>query len=833
MNRSKYIDNIQFSENNNKLHAHIVGWYTGGKIDDHQFYVLVNGSEAESHFERADRFDIASQNNMSSGKRIGFNLVSDIDGYEAIETLQLRVRNAGKDELLLEMNKRNIKNIVAQTAIEYNIDEAILINSEGKEARLKVTGWAVGHGGELSVKFTDKAGNELKHTSKYFNRVDLYMRGYADDPKDKIGFETEIITDKEDAVIHLSMGRYKKDADIFAEIRKQARARKRAHIRQLASIATPGNVAHLVGYGFKHGFGDLREEAYRMITNGEESQEVIYQNWFEKHKVTKEELEKQAKHKFDYEPVISIVVPTYNTPIKYLREMIDSVVNQSYPHWQLCIADGSGGNKALEKTLKEYADKDKRVKYQILESNRGIAGNTNAALDMADGDVLGLLDHDDTLEPDALYEVVKCFQDREVDAVYTDEDKILGPDWRNVEAHFKPDFNLDLLRSNNYITHFFCAKKEIITSVGGFKEKYDGAQDYDVILRCYEKSRKVAHVAKILYHWRMHPNSTAANPQSKSYCHVAGQKAIQDHLDRVGVKGEVIMSEVFCTYRVKYERESSPLVSIVIPNKDHIADLKLCIDSVQEKSSYRNIEFIVVENNSTEKETFEYYDSVQKQYDNVRVVKWEKEFNYSAINNFGVKFANGEYILLLNNDTEIINPESIEDMLANCMRKEVGIVGAKLFYNDDTVQHGGVILGFGGVAGHACVGIDKRDPGYFARAFLSCDYSAVTAACMMISKELYNEVGGFSEEYAVAFNDVDFCMKVREKGYLVVYDAFSQWYHYESKSRGLDDTAEKMERFKGEVDRFQEKWKKQLDAGDPYYNKNFSLTKAVFMLDKE
>ena len=387
MNRSKYIDNIQFSENNNKLHAHIVGWYTGGKIDDHQFYVVVDGREAESHFERVDRFDIASQNNMSSGKRIGFNLVSDIDGYEAIETLQLRVRNAGKDELLLEMNKRNIKNIVAQTAIEYNIDEAILINSEGKEARLKVTGWAVGHGGDLSVKFTDKAGNELKHTSKYFNRVDLYMRGYADDPKDKIGFETEILTDKEDAVIHLSMGRYKKDADIFSEIRKQARARKRAHIRQFTSIATPGNVAHLVGYGFKHGFGDLREEAYRMITNGEESQEVIYQNWFEKHKVTKEELEKQAKHKFDYEPVISIVVPTYNTPIKYLREMIDSVVNQSYPHWQLCIADGSGGNKALEKTLKEYADKDKRVKYQILESNRGIAGNTNAALDMADGDV--------------------------------------------------------------------------------------------------------------------------------------------------------------------------------------------------------------------------------------------------------------------------------------------------------------------------------------------------------------------------------------------------------------------------------------------------------------
>lgn len=831
MNRSRYIDNIELSRIDDKLHVHIVGWYTGGKIDDHQFYLVADGKEVPSEFDRTDRFDIAKQNNMSSGKRLGFNLVSDIDGCDGINTLKLGVRNAGKDEQLLDMNRRNIRNIIANTAIEYNVDKAVKLNTEGKQCKIKVSGWAVGHGAPMTISFETQSGEPIEHTMQYFNRVDLYMRGYSDSSKDKIGFEAELNTDSEDIYMKMCMGEYIKKISVYGELRKQEKARKRSHVRELISIATPSNVAYLAGYGIKHGYSELREEAYRMITNGEESQAVIYQKRFQAGRATKELLEEQKNHRFDYEPVISIVVPTYNTPIKYLKEMIESVTGQSYQKWQLCIADGSGGNKALEKTLEEYAKQDKRVKYQILESNRGIAGNTNAALDMADGDVIGLLDHDDTLELDALYEVVKCFQDKDVDAVYTDEDKILGPDWKNVEPHFKPDFNLDLLRSNNYITHFFCAKKEIITSVGGFKEKYDGAQDYDVILRCYEKSKKVAHVARILYHWRMHPNSTAANPESKSYCHVAGQKAIQDHLDRVGVKGEVLMSDVFCTYRVKYERASSPLVSIVIPNKDHISDLKLCIDSIQEKSTYRNIEFIVVENNSTEDETFAYYEEVQKQYSNVNVVKWEHKFNYSAINNFGVEHANGEYILLLNNDTELINPESIEDMLANCMRDEIGIVGAKLLYNDDTVQHAGVILGFGGVAGHAGVGIDKRDPGYFARAFLNCDYSAVTAACLMISKKLYEEVGGFSEEFAVAFNDVDFCLKVREKGYLVMYDAFSQWYHYESKSRGLDDTAEKMERFKGEVDRFQSKWKKQLEDGDPYYNKNFSLTKAVFCMD--
>ena len=832
MKRSQYIDNIQFSERDGKLHAYIVGWYFADCEDTQEFQLYVNDQKVPVIVNRTDRFDIAQANGIRSGHKIGFTVTSDVAGYKDITKLELKVLSEGKSESLVTMNGRNVKYIVAETAIQYNIDKVEVVNPKGKGKKVRIDGWAVGHDGQLQIAFFRKDGSKIEYTKQDFNRVDLNMRGFTESSKERIGFEIELDTDREDVLMSLTSGRYKENVDVLKEIDKQTKARRREHKKQLLRICTPGQLIHLAAYGCKHGMSELREEAYRIVTNGEESQAVIYEEWFEKHKASKEELEKQAKHVFEYEPMISIIVPTYNTPIKYLKEMIDSVLTQSYSNLQLCIADGSGGNKELEKVLNEYSRNDSRVKVKILDSNLGIAGNTNAAMALADGDIIGLLDHDDTLEPDALYEVVKCFQEEGVDAVYTDEDKILGPDWRNVEPHFKPDFNLDLLRSNNYITHFFCAKKNIITQVGGFKEKYDGAQDYDIILRCYELSNKVAHVAKILYHWRMHANSTAANPESKTYCHTAGQRAIQDHLERVGVKGEVLLSDVFCTYRVKYEREGNPLVSIIIPNKDHSADLKVCIDSVQEKSTYRNFEIIVVENNSAQNETWEYYDAVQKQYDNVAVVKWEKEFNYSAINNFGVSHSKGEYILLLNNDTELINPESIEDMLSNCMRKEVGIVGAKLFYDDDTVQHAGVILGFGGVAGHALVGISRLDPGYFARAFLNCDYSAVTAACLMISRKLYDEVGGLTEEFAVAFNDVDFCMKVREKGYLIVYDAYSQWYHYESKSRGLDDTAEKMERFKGEVDRFQKKWQKQLDAGDPYYNRNFSLTSKVFKLDR-
>ena len=435
------------------------------------------------------------------------------------------------------------------------------------------------------------------------------------------------------------------------------------------------------------------------------------------------------------------------------------------------------------------------------------------------------------MEPDALFEVVKRLQKDTVDIVYTDEDKVVGDTLVNCDPNFKPDFSMDLFRSHNYITHFFCVRKSIVDEIGGFRSEFDGSQDYDLMFRCIEKSRDIEHVPKILYHWRMCAGSTAENPESKMYCYDAGKRAIEGHLERMGIKGRVEHVGLWGMYHVIYDTPGNPLISIVIPNKDHTDDLDLCIRSIIDKSAYRNFEFVVVENNSTDDKTFEYYEKIQKEFDCVKVVYWDREFNYSAINNFGVENSNGDYILLLNNDTELIGENSLSDMLGICMRDEVGVVGAKLLFDDDTVQHAGIVIGFGGFAGHVFSGIGRDDYGYMVRARINCNYSAVTAACLMTKRSVFDEVGGLTEEFVVALNDVDYCLKVREKNYLVVYDAFSLWYHYESKSRGYEDTPEKQARFQGEVKKFQDRWAGILEEGDPYYNKNFPVTIAPFTLD--
>ena len=828
MRRSKYIDNIQLQEIDGKLHMYITGWFTIGDMMEQTFSLYADGKKIETEIERQDRYDIARNQGLGSGKKIGFTMKCDIDHYSSIKTYEVFGEVNGHKEELMMMSGKNVKSIIKDTLIQMSIDRY----AKGSKNELIVTGWAVSHDGDIQFQVVNKKNEPLDYSITYSNRMDLYTKGFVENDKEKTGFEIKIKAAYEDVVIILSTKHFKRTEGVGEFLRKQAAAHRKEHMRSLLRVLTPRKIARLIGVLFKYGASELREEAYRMIMDRVESQAVLYEEWFAQNKASKEKLSSQAVRKFEYEPLVSVVVPTYNTPIEYLKEMIDSVIAQSYGNWQLCIADGSGNNKKIQEVLEAYHNKDSRVKYEILEKNLGIAGNSNAALALADGDIIGLLDHDDTLEPDALYEVVQCFQDKEVDSLYTDEDKILGPKWINVDPHFKSDFNLDLLRSHNYITHFFCVKKSIMDQVGGFKEKYDGAQDYDLILRCYELSRKMAHIPRILYHWRMHSNSTAANPESKLYCQEAGQRAVEDHLKRVGVQAEVTKGREYFTHRVKYAIQGSPLISIIIPNKDHTDDLKVCIDSVMEKSTYRNIEIIVVENNSTEQETFDYYEKLEKQYENVKVLKWEREFNYSAINNFGVRNSKGEYVLLLNNDTEIIRPDSIEDMLGICMRKEVGIVGARLLYNDDTVQHAGVAIGLGGAAGHVGIGLSKDDPGYFTRMFLTCDYSAVTAACLMVRRDVFEEVDGLCEEYAVAFNDVDFCLKVRHQGYLVVYDAYSEWYHYESKSRGLEDTEEKIKRFNSEVDRLNNRWEDEYKSGDPFYNKNFSLTNDAFCIDR-
>ena len=561
-----------------------------------------------------------------------------------------------------------------------------------------------------------------------------------------------------------------------------------------------------------------------------EPEEVPYGPWYEAYVPDEAALEKQRHHHFEYSPLISVAVPAYRTPEKFLVQMIDSLLAQTYGNWELCIANGSPEDSAMKKVLEEYTKKDSRIRVSELTENKGIAGNTNAALEMAQGEFVGLLDHDDLLAPNALYEIVRALdEDRNLDAVYTDEDKVTTELDEHFQPHLKPDFNLDLLRSNNYICHFFVVRRSIVQKVGGFCQEFDGAQDHDFIFRCIETAEKVGHIPEILYHWRTHKASTADNPASKMYAFDAGKRAIEAHLKRTGTEGIVSHTPDLGFFRVKYPVQGQPLVSVIIPNKDEKETLKACIDSIREKTEYPNYEIIIVENNSTTDEIFQYYKELS-QDPRIRLLRWKKEFNYSAINNYGVRHANGEYLLFLNNDVTVITPGWIKELLGVCQRPEVGAAGVKLIYPDNTIQHAGCVIGLGGIAGHMFVDMPANRTGYLHKASILQDMSAVTAACMMMKRTAFEEAGGFTEKLSVAFNDVDLCLKVRKNHKLIVYDPYVQLYHMESKTRGAEDNKEKVRRFQEEIEYMRCQWLDILKKGDPYYNKNLSLTKWNYSL---
>ncbi len=540
-------------------------------------------------------------------------------------------------------------------------------------------------------------------------------------------------------------------------------------------------------------------------------------------------LQTQRDKKFSKDIKFSIVVPLYNTPIPYLKEMIESVKNQTYANWELCLADGSDEEHSEVGCIcKQYKEADTRIRYKKLSENKGISDNTNEALSMGDGDFVGLLDHDDCLHISALFECMCVIDDCDVDYIYTDEMTFIGNIKHVIHVHFKPDFSPDTLRSYNYICHFSVFSRHLLKDVGGFEKRFDGSQDYDLILRLTERAKNIVHIQKALYFWRAHENSVAQDINAKSYALDAAKAALSEHLDRVGLVGRVIDGKLPTIYKIEYKIEEDPLISILIPNKDHVDELRKCIDSIQVKSTYKNIEIVIVENNSRQEQTFAYYSNVVKEYSNIKVVKWEGDFNYAAINNYGVQSCRGEYLVLLNNDVEVITPNWLEEMLMFAQRRDVGIVGAMLYYPDDTIQHAGVIIGIGGVAGHSHKFLKRGDYGYANRLLLVQNLSAVTAACMMMRKSVYEEVGGLDEQFKVAYNDVDFCMKVREKGYLNVFTPFAELYHHESKSRGAEDTKEKIERLRGEGKLFEDKWNKELMNGDPYYNPNLTLEKEDF-----
>ncbi len=589
-----------------------------------------------------------------------------------------------------------------------------------------------------------------------------------------------------------------------------------------------------IRYWKSQGAAALAEKVVTKVKNVRQGP-PSYQKWIRHHLPDRNELEKQKKTSFGYRPKISFVVPLYKTPEKYLRRLTESFQEQTYSNWELCFSDGSGAQSPLTELLKELTAKDNRIKYVSHEEPLQISENTNSAIEIATGDFIAFADHDDELTPNALFECVKAINEKpQTLVIYTDEDKMSMDGHKFFQPHFKPDYNLDLLCTVNYICHLFVVSRKVIEKVGGLRSEFDGAQDYDFVLRCVEavKDEEICHIPKILYHWRCHEDSTAENPESKLYAFEAGRRAVQAHYERTGIHAEVFEGEYLGLYRTKFIRDHDPLISIIIPNKDHIDDLKRCMESIEQKSTYKNYEYIIVENNSTDPATFEYYKKLEAENPKVRMVYWDGVFNYSAINNYGASFAKGEYLLLLNNDTEIINPDCLEELMGYCMRKDVGAVGARLYYEDDTIQHAGVVIGFGGIAGHCFVQQKRGTTGYCHRIICAQDYSAVTAACMMVKRSAFDAVGGLSEELAVAFNDIDFCMKLRKAGYLIVYNPYAELYHYESKSRGLEDTPEKVARFNKEVATFEKKWPDILKKGDPYYNPNLTLKSQDFSLKR-
>lgn len=531
----------------------------------------------------------------------------------------------------------------------------------------------------------------------------------------------------------------------------------------------------------------------------------------------------------DYKPLISFLIPVYNVEGEYLKECLESVLAQTYDNFEICIVDDASVSEETIDVLNEY-EKNERIRIKRRKQNGHISKATNDALKMAKGEYIALMDDDDLLAPNALMEVVRVLnKDRKIDMVYTDEDKI-GLDGERCDPNFKSDYAPDSLLSSNYISHLGVLRKTIVEKVGGFRVGYEGAQDYDLYLRFTEETDRIYHIPKVLYHWRKIPGSTSMEIGNKNYALERGRLALRDALDRRGIKGKVRIAEKCPYYYIEYKIEGSPRVSIIIPTRDHAGMTRSCLESIYAKTTYSNYEVIVVDNGSKEKDTLAMFDEFGSKYDNFRVIKADIEFNYAKLNNLAVKESKADYILLLNNDTTVITPNWIELMVGYASQRHVGAVGVKLLYPDDTIQHAGVVMGIG-VASHVFVGERRSSIVWGGRLTVPYNYSAVTAACLMVDRKKWNEVGGLEEDLKVAYNDVDFCLKLLEKGYYNVMVPMVELYHFESKSRGKDDAPEKKERFDWEQDYMRKKWGKRIE-NDEFYNPNYSK-RTWFMLDKE
>lgn len=759
---------------------------------------------------------------------LGFRVkLDELENFiKAGKGIKILLKAGNEEKTLLERDAAELEKGWKAASIQYYVDFCGL-----EDRRIMIKGWILDLTGENDLSVTDENGNEVPG---------VLNRSLRPDVAENLGLEGRVPENTESGFA-FSCPRSEFQGKKLVFHMKNTLVEKCYEISMKKfdfQCSKAGRLKKAIGRGKlaenkeilkKRGITGLLDHVKDNYFTDEEQ----YQRWLKKKRPSAWELHRQSKRTFDYEPLISIVIPLYNTPQEYLRKLLQSITAQSYGKFELCLADGST-KKGPAAFVKKFYGNDPRIRLKHLKLNAGISENTNEAIRMATGEFLMFADHDDFLEPDALYEMVRALnENRELDLIYTDEDLCDEKGERFFAPRMKPDFNPDFLRSINYICHLVLVRRSLAEEVGLLRKQCDGAQDYDFLLRCIEKTDRVYHIPKVLYHWRVSETSTAGNQDSKRYAIDAGKLALTEHYTRLGYEAEVEYTGIFIMYRMRLKLKSQPLVTILIPNKDQAETLANCLDSIYEKTDYPHFEILVVENNSEKEETFAYYEKMKQEHENFRVVTYQGGFNYSAINNFGVRHAKGEYLLFLNNDTEVISPFWIREMLGFCQREDTAAVGAKLFYPDGLVQHCGVVVGLANYAGHVQNFKTRRDNGYFGRLRAVQDISAVTAACMLVKRSVFEEIGGFDESFEVAFNDVDLCLRIRETGKLIVQDPNVELYHYESKSRGYENTPEKLARFKGEVIRFRKRWKAFLEKGDPYYSPNLTLMNGECTLRKE
>lgn len=720
--------------------------------------------------------------------------------------------------------KKELTMMREKTNIRYSIDSILR-----KNGKIAVTGWAYDSISDTPVELSLLEEKSEGVVFKRQYRVDVNQKHMIIN-KQKIGFE-----------IIFEPSWWKKNIKLKLISADHERCQV-VNLSLYREIDFTGNTlkskislnAKKVSLGIKYCYSNGVKDTVRRIKS-EINNEFLeeYKKWIEANEEYDIDKVMASIDTFEKKPKISIILPVYNTDRRWLGKCIESVRAQYYTNWELCIADDNSTLYQVKQVLEEYKKYDSRIKVVYRKNNGHISASSNSALEIAVGEYVAFLDHDDLLAPFALFQMVKEINNHDnVDVVYSDEDKINRFEKRS-KPFFKPDWSPDTLMSQNYICHFLMIKRSLVDEVGGFRIGYEGAQDHDLVLRCTEKTEHIYHVPEVLYHWRMIKSSTADNPKAKIYAFDAGRSAIESALARRNIKGSVVGGKTLGTYRVSYDIIGNPKVSILIPTKDHARDLKICIESILNKTKYNNFEIIIIDNGSKNKETFALLDNYKRLLkDRFVVLDLDVPFNYSYLNNEAVKKSTGDFVLLLNNDIQILTNNWLEKMLGYAQQDHIGAVGAKLYYKDGSVQHAGVVVGIGGVAGHSHKYYSGKSTGYFDRLTIDSNYAGVTGACLLVEKSKFLAVKGLdAENLSIAFNDVDFCLKLVSSGYHNICLSQVECIHYESKSRGKEDTKEKQERFEKEVIFMKNKWGKYI-IGDPYYNKNLTIEREDFSINR-